>query len=149
MTEAQSSVTWPILRRGSTGPQVRTLQYLLRASGRSVAADNVFGSLTEAAVRDYQKDAGLSVDGVVGERTWSSLTGNRFFRSMVRRGDTGDAVRAAQNELDRHNYPLVIDGIFGEDTDAAARAFQEIVGLEVDGIVGPNTWRELITRKPD
>jgi peptidoglycan hydrolase-like protein with peptidoglycan-binding domain len=42
----------------------------------------------------------------------------------------------------------MIDGVFGDKTDAAARQFQGKVGLAVDGIVGPDTWRELITRKP-
>ena len=148
MTEAQTTVSWPILRQGSQGLQVKTLQYLLRSARdlwqQVVVADGIFGPKTEEIVRAYQGLVGLTVDGIVGPLTWSSLTGT----GAVRRGDTGEAVKAAQNELDRHHYPLMIDGIFGDKTDAAARQFQETAGLTVDGIVGPNTWRELITRKP-
>jgi peptidoglycan hydrolase-like protein with peptidoglycan-binding domain len=148
MTETHAGISWPILRRGDHSPRVTTLQYLLRCARdawRNLAADGVFGPRTEEIVKAYQDFAGLTIDGIVGPITWSSLTGNR----TVRQGDTGECVKAAQNELDRHNYPLAIDGIFGDKTNSAVRQFQETVGLVVDGIVGPNTWRELITRNPD
>ena len=151
MTEAQSTVSWPILQRGSQGPQVKTLQYLLRSFRdlwqQVVVADGIFGPKTESIVRSYQGLVGLPEDGIVGPQTWSSLTGNP--ERAVRRDHTGELVKAVQNALDRHNYPVAIDGIFGDKTDAAVRQFQEIVGLAVDGVVGPDTWRELITRKPD
>lgn len=153
MSEAQAAVAWPVLRQGAEGPQVRTLQYLLREARDQwldvLAPDGIFGPRTEEIVRAYQGFAGLTVDGIVGQQTWSSLTGNVAFGSQVRRGDTGEAVKAAQNELDRHNYRVAVDGVFGNITDGAVREFQRTVGLAVDGVVGPNTWRELITRKPD
>jgi hypothetical protein len=43
-----------------------------------------------------------STPRIVGSQTWASLTGNIAFGSTVRRGDTGECVKAAQNELDRH-----------------------------------------------
>jgi len=126
---------------------VKTLQYLLRSARdmwkQVVVADGIFGPKTEEIVKAYQGLVGLTVDGIVGPQTWTSLTGSQD--SAVRRGDTGERVKAAQNELVRNNYPVAIDGIFGDKTDAAVRQFQEKVHLPVDGIVGPNTWRELIT----
>jgi peptidoglycan hydrolase-like protein with peptidoglycan-binding domain len=150
MTEAQTAVSWPVLQRRSQGPQVKTLQYMLRGVRdlwqRVVVADGIFGPKTEETVRSYQSLVGLTVDGIVGPLTWSALTGNH---GVLGHGAKGERVKAAQNELNRHNYALMIDGIFGDKTDAAVRQFQEKVGLPVDGIVGPDTWRELITRKPD
>jgi peptidoglycan hydrolase-like protein with peptidoglycan-binding domain len=57
----------------------------------------------------------------------------------------GDDVRLVQQRLVDLSYRQVgmVDGIFGPDTDAAVRAFQQQQGLEVDGIVGPQTWASL------
>ena len=44
--------------------------------------------------------------------------------------------------------PARIDGNFGPVTEAAVRAFQELHGLEVDGIVGPLTWAALLAVEP-
>lgn len=71
--------------------------------------------------------------------------------SPIRRGNIGPYVVIIQTELNRigENYPAipkipVIDGIFGEQTEAAVRKFQEIFNLQVDGIVGQATWYELV-----
>jgi peptidoglycan hydrolase-like protein with peptidoglycan-binding domain len=149
MADALASLPWPVLQQGSQGARVKTLQYMLRGSRdawKSLAVDGVFGPLTEEIVRAYQGFTGLTVDGVAGPETWGSITGGKAVGSTVRSGDTGEFVKAAQNELDRHNYSVVVDGIFGDKTDASVRQFQNTVGLAVDGVVGPNTWRELITR---
>jgi hypothetical protein len=57
----------------------------------------------------------------------------------------GDDVRLVQQRLADLGYGQVgvVDGIFGPATDAAVRAFQQQQGLEVDGIVGPQTWARL------
>jgi len=66
----------PRLPRGATGPAATALQRGLKAySAQNAAADpgaidGDFGPHTEAAVRAYQSDRGVSVDGVVGDRTW-------------------------------------------------------------------------------
>lgn len=57
----------------------------------------------------------------------------------VKRGDKGLNVRAIQQIL--RVYP---DGIFGELTEEAVRDFQHSHGMEVDGIVGPQTWQKLV-----
>lgn len=143
---------WPVLRQGGTGPNVTTLQYLLRGARdqwRTLAADGVFGPATDSVVRGFQGIAGLTVDGVVGQATWQRLTDGTTIGSTVREGSQGEYVKAAQTELLKHGdlkTAAQVDGIFGPDTDTATRRFQERVALTVDGVVGPATWRRLISR---
>lgn len=69
----------------------------------------------------------------------------------LRRGTTGPSVVTIQTELNRisQSYPAIpkiptVDGIFGAQTEAAVRKFQEIFNLTVDGIVGRATWYALV-----
>jgi peptidoglycan hydrolase-like protein with peptidoglycan-binding domain len=60
----------------------------------------------------------------------------------LRRGDTGPQVECLQerlNEVTVGGQPFAVDGAFGEQTEAAVRAFQEANELGVDGVVGPAT----------
>jgi peptidoglycan hydrolase-like protein with peptidoglycan-binding domain len=67
----------------------------------------------------------------------------------VGRGATGDAVRRVQRALRRTpNLQLVVDGIYGPVTEAAVKEFQQGAGLQVDGIVGPDTWSALPSGGP-
>jgi hypothetical protein len=54
-----------VLKKGSKGESVRTLQEFLK-----ITVDGDFGPKTESAVKSYQKKTGLTVDGVVGKNTW-------------------------------------------------------------------------------
>lgn len=62
-----------LLRRGSTGTDVRHLQRRLKDRGWHVRVDGSFGPATETIVRAFQKDKGLASDGAVGRRTWTAL----------------------------------------------------------------------------
>lgn len=69
----------------------------------------------------------------------------------LRNGSTGPSVVVLQVSLNRisQNYPAIpkisaVDGIFGPQTEAAVRAFQQIFGLTADGIVGPATWYQIV-----
>ena len=65
----------PTLKQGANGQHARNLQGLLVANGQSVTADGDFGPKTAAAVKRFQKAAGLSADGIVGPKTWRALLG--------------------------------------------------------------------------
>ena len=65
----------PVLRRGSWDEAVGELQEFLRTKGYPVAVDNEFGAATELAVIQFQEKAGLTADGIVGEKTWKALRG--------------------------------------------------------------------------
>lgn len=67
----------------------------------------------------------------------------------VRKGDSGNAVKILQAFLVAYEYSIGISGIdgdFGFDTESAVRQFQKNSKIEVDGIVGKDTWSELLKR---
>jgi murein L,D-transpeptidase YcbB/YkuD len=69
-----SSQPLPTLYFGSSGVAVRALQRLLVSNGYTVRVDGVFGALTETAVKAFQNQRNLTADGIVGQRTWRTLT---------------------------------------------------------------------------
>jgi peptidoglycan hydrolase-like protein with peptidoglycan-binding domain len=144
---ASASLSWPLLRSGSNGEPVRSLQYLLRARGHAVAVDGAFGRRTRAAVVAFQRERGLAADGEVGNRTWTALV------ITVQRGSSGDAVRGVQSQFQFRNLSgdpskgLRVDGVFGPATRRSVRAFQDAVGLAADGVVGPRTWNALVLER--
>lgn len=70
--------------------------------------------------------------------------GSKPARPLVRLGSRGDHVRTLQTALNTlGGFQLATDGIFGRMTQAAVLTWQEIKGLKVDGLVGPETWRTL------
>ena len=74
----------PMLRVGSRGAAVRTLQARLAGRGAPIAADGIFGPRTGAAVQAFQRSSGLQVDGIVGPKTWRRLlAGGRRRRRQV------------------------------------------------------------------
>lgn len=136
--------TWPLLKKGTRGEDVYALQYLLRARGYSITIDGIFGSGTESIVKAFQSSKGLVADGIVGSNTWSKLI------ITVKYGSRGDAVRAVQRLLNvKYHTSLVVDGIFGSGTKSKVISFQSHVGIGADGVVGPTTWRYLISHFTD
>ncbi len=136
---------WPLVRRGDDVFPVRSLQQVLRARNHPVTVDGIFGPQTEGAVKAFQQANGLDDDGIVGPLTWPKLV------VQVKKGSTGDAVRGVQEVMKFHDQsdgegpPVQVDGIFGPRTDAFVRGFQTAVGTTSDGIVGPITWRALVS----
>ena len=103
------------------------------------------GSSANQILRSYYGNIETVVNApVLGLR--SSYPG-----TPLRVGSTGPNVVVIQASLNRiaQNYPAIpkianVDGIFGARTEASVRAFQEIFGLEPDGIVGRATWYALV-----
>jgi peptidoglycan hydrolase-like protein with peptidoglycan-binding domain len=137
-----------VLGVGSEGPEVIALQFLLRHHGQDIPADGLFGPGTEQAVRAFQSQRGLGVDGLVGGQTWPALVQG----VVVQFGSDGDAVRAAQVLLlEKFGYAdiIVVDGLFGRGTEAVVKTFQADHGLTSDGMVGASqTWPALISIQP-
>lgn len=136
-----------VLRRGARGEAVRDLQHRLVGAGHDPAPDEPgeFGHGTERAVRAFQEQRRLRVDGIVGVETWSALVesgyslGDRLLyrrRPMLR----GDDVAELQERLNALGFDAGrADGIFGDETGAALIEFQRAAGLPADGICGSTT----------
>jgi peptidoglycan hydrolase-like protein with peptidoglycan-binding domain len=65
---------------------------------------------------------------------------------LLREGASGPSVSRLQHLLRSKGYRIEVDGLFGPKTAAAVRAYQHREGLQVDGVVGPQTWGSLGTR---
>jgi peptidoglycan hydrolase-like protein with peptidoglycan-binding domain len=65
---------------------------------------------------------------------------------IVKSGNSGPEVRALQHLLKEHGFDLTTDGIFGPITMNQVKAFQTANGLTSDGIVGAQTWPQLIVQ---
>lgn len=137
---SNAAPSWPLLKNGSKNRNVFALQYLLQNKGYSLTVDGNFGPTTESIVKSFQAANKLTVDGIVGEKTWSKLV------ITVKEGTKNSAVKALQNLLQcKYDFAdCVIDGNFGAGTKSAVVSFQRSCGISADGIVGPTTWRYLI-----
>ncbi|MGD1716715.1 peptidoglycan-binding domain-containing protein [Dapis sp. BLCC M172] len=73
-TGTQTTTTRPTISLGSTGEDVKHLQRLLNVLRFGpLVVDGIFGVATEEAVKKFQQYYGLTVDGIVGSRTWATL----------------------------------------------------------------------------
>ena len=166
-----SSGAWDgtALRVGSTGAAVEQVQFWLNTLSQfnsalpSLTVDGVYGSGTAAAVRIFQREAGLTADGVVGQATWNALYAawrsaeedlnqngaSAYPGTALRRGDRGSSVKLVQFwlRIAADNYSalaaVTVDGVFGAATEAAVTAFQRYFSLTADGVVGRATWNKL------
>jgi peptidoglycan hydrolase-like protein with peptidoglycan-binding domain len=73
----------------------------------------------------------------------SSVVDKEVERRLLRIGVRGDDVEELQKKLNTAGYNIAVDGIFGNETLKALKAFQKQQGLTVDGIVGDNTYEVL------
>lgn len=136
---------------GSTGEGVRDIQERLSALGHNCDRDPAgeFGEATRMAIRAFQSDRGIPVDGVVGQDCWRALyeagyrLGDRLLflrRPMLR----GDDVAELQSRLDALGFETgKPDGIFGPQTERGLRDFQLNRALAIDGVSGPEVITEL------
>lgn len=99
-----TAATRPLLRNGSTGSDVRFLQQELKDLGYNPGTiDGIFGPRTERAVKNFQADQGLVVDGIVGKLTWGALARSD---SSPPTDDTSSRAQLAQRILNHGNIAL-------------------------------------------
>ncbi len=92
-------------------------------------------------MRDFQASVGIDVDGIVGRVTWLNINEADQSEPVLRRGSRGLPVRRLQHRMTLAGFDTGgVDGRFGANTERAVRELQQQFGLDVDGIVGPDTW---------
>lgn len=150
-----NEIIYLLIKKGSKGNLVRIAQEKLLQKGYVLpkyGADGDFGSETEEAIKQLQRDVHIEVDGIVGKNTWDAL--NSVFVKpvavypgyLIKKGQQGENVRKIQEKLIELGYSCGLcgaDSIFGRGTHNAVIAFQKANSLSVDGIVGPKTWEKL------
>lgn len=132
-----------LLKKGDSGSSVKELQTLLDDNGFWTyhTITDYFGSVTETAVKNFQSDKKITVDGLVGDTTYSYLLNGVKNDIMLKKGDTGSEVKEVQQMLG-----VTADGIFGSGTEDSVKDFQTDNGLVADGIVGPKTYETLVNQ---
>lgn len=177
ITGVTESYPGTALRMGSTGQAVERIQTYLNRIRRNYPAipaitdqAGVFGSSTEAAVKQFQQIFNLAADGIVGKATWNKLSaifvavtklaaldsegtqlgiGTVPPSAVLRMGSSGVDVITLQYILAflssfYPNIPQIAqDGIFGSGTEAGVSAFQQMRGLPANGVVDEATWNAL------
>ena len=157
---ATPAPTAATLKKGSTGEAVIALQNRLIELGYLFGkADGVYGTATAQAVAAFQAANNLSKDGVAGSRTQAKLFSSSAAKpkpkatatpapkattapssSLLKRGDSSDAVKSMQTQLIALGYLTgKADGEFGYKTYQALLAFQRANRLKADGIAGAQT----------
>ena len=157
-----------LLSPGDTGDEVRMIQYYLQVVAAyydtvpPLTTTGVYDDATYQAVMAFQRTFGLTPDGIMGQQTWNELY--KAYRgildstavmeggvvlypgTVLRIGSQGEYMQILQEYLAYISefYPEIpavqVTGVFGNQTQAAVIAFQNLFGLEAAGIVGPLTW---------
>ena len=147
-------------RRGDTGPAVAEIRAKLAVLGlladgagrraRWTRLGALFDDATDRAVRAFQQQRGITVDGIVGPQTYRALDearwrlGDRILSYVPARLMAGDDVAALQQRLLDMGFDCGrVDGMFGVETEQALREFQRNVGVVADGTCGPATLKAL------
>lgn len=173
-----SSYPGYILKKGSTGKPVFIIQELLNGVAVNYPnipllypVDAIFGSNTENAVKIFQKQFQLKVDGIVGRTTWNQISRTYvavrklaelksigrlegyftglYTGKVLKKGSIGIEVQQLQYFLSiisksYQSIPSVtVDSRFGNELERAVLAFQKEFGLMQDGLVGRTTWNEI------
>ncbi len=140
----------PILHQDFTSKflqdAIHELQEILQDKSLLSNTSGKFDSETVEAVKEFQKQNNLHVDGIVGPLTWACLCYPKLsFSTRNQEPKLQDAVNELQNILYKEGtLKKEPDGYFDKQTERAVKWFQRIYGLKDDGIVGAATWAVLL-----
>ena len=151
------TTTYPdrLLRRGSTGPNVVTVQVMLNRISQSYPAipkiapvDGIFGAQTESSVRKFQQVFNLQSDGIVGKATWYALV--RYYIAVTRMAELRSQGQkyyqnswATNDPIDQGDRGIKVEHL-QYMLSVLSEYIPEIPPVVVDGIFGPATRSAVI-----
>lgn len=144
-TAADNSVLAPsYLRKGEQHPVVMQLQERLMSLGYmdNDEPTDFYGDATSVAVMHFQRQNGLTQDGICGTETWDKIFSSSAPYYKVSKGDEGDDIARIQQRLYELGYiaeASSVTGHFGDETEQAVIKLQSVNGLSQDGAVGKET----------
>ncbi len=108
-------------------------------NNQPLVEDNGMGQATSSATEKFQRIVGVLPTGMAGNTTWDAL--NQILAKRVVQGThaSGVIIRYLQYRVGADP-----DGIYGPQTEAAIKKFQQQNGLTADGIIGAITWQKLV-----
>lgn len=127
---------------------VEVWQQQMKDRGWNIDVDGFYGPQSENIARQFQQAKDLAVDGIVGPQTWEATfdTSTPPFPGYLFSYSSGETVtydanvEMWQQKMKDRGWDILVDGLFGPQSESIARQFQEQEGLLVDGIVGVQTW---------
>ena len=131
---------------GSGDGVIRNIQSAMNDRyGCGIAVDGIYGAKTKKALvtglqteLNAQYGRGLAVDGIFGSKTKAACV-------TVRKNAEGNITYILQSALYCNGFnPGNIDGIFGDNTLAAVKSFQNAKGISPDGAAGKITFEKLL-----
>lgn len=142
------------LKDTSSGYRVEQWQQKLYNLGYDLEVDGDFGPQTVEATKEFQRNHGLTPDGIVGAKTTRAMEQSKASHPSYVLSNSGGAltsdsrVEQWQQALKDLGYPIEVDGLFGSETEKITRLYQQEQGLAIDGIVGPDTLNSLDSAEP-
>lgn len=160
--EDEIKVIYKTLRLNSKSDDVLLLQQKLKSLNYKIQfADGIFGNETLNAVKEFQKNEKLNIDGIFGAMSWKALETAKALvievpkpievipvipvvaMPTLKLGSKGKDVETLQTKLKNLNYTITVDGDFGIGTDKVVKLFQKDNNITADGIVGKGTYGAL------
>ena len=158
---AQTPTSYPVLKSGSSGEAVTSLQTQLKALGYSVNVTGSYDTATVSAVKVFQTNNYLTVDGIAGNetqailysdaaRTAAQVPDTSYTTLDVNTASGNENLVKLQNRLAELGYPVTLNGKYDGTTHNAVVAFQQRNSLVISGIANGATQSALYasTAKP-
>ncbi|MBQ8533769.1 MAG: C40 family peptidase [Clostridia bacterium] len=133
-----SALAESTVKKGSKGTDVKRLQLMLNiVDDQSLEADGVFGTKTVTAVRAFQKEHSLGVDGIAGKKTWSKL--NSLYDKLQVNAKKG-RVSLSSGKLNFRDRPTTSSKVLTKLADGKnvniLKSRNGFYAVSVDGMMG-------------